>query len=119
MTGSSEVSFDKTHSGWVYKGRDKKGKPKFTKYTNQSLEYVKAYLDSKGIPYMSEPKASLLFIYKEIKPEDRYAPRYSYYYTTGRWGSDKRSKHYHSEGIEHFIETYYRSLDIPKEEKLS
>lgn len=107
----SEVTFDdsKKKNGWVYVGRKKNGKPKFRKFTNQSEDHVRSYLDSLGIAYIVYPKIKMFFIYKSKEPEDRYSPRYSYYYSTGQWGSDKRSKHYHSDGIEHFMGTYYKS----------
>jgi len=106
----AEVSFDKQDNGWRYAGRTKDGKPKFRKYTNQSLDHVKAYLDEAGIAYLVEPAATMMFIYREKQPKSRHSPRYSYYYTTGRWGGDQRSKHYHSEGIEHFMETYFTPI---------
>lgn len=109
----SEVTFDnsKKKDGWVYVGRKKNGQPKFRKFTNESEEFVKKYLDDKGIAYMVVPKVKLFFIYKDKEPNSRYASRYSYYYSTGQWGSDKRQKHYHSDGIEHFMDTYYRTTE--------
>ena len=109
----SEVTFDdsKKKDGWVYVGRKKNGKPKFRKFTNQTEEHVKKYLDDLGVDYIVYPKIKMFFIYKIKNPKDRYSPRYSYYYSTGQWGSDKRNKHYHSEGIEHFMSTYYRSAE--------
>lgn len=107
----SEVTFEEEENGWVYAGRNSKGEPKFKKPTNQTLEYVKEYLDNKGIAYVVHEKQSLMFIYKDKEPQTRYSKRYAYYYTTGRWGDDKRKKHYHSDGIEHFIETYYRTTE--------
>ena len=101
--------------GWVYVGRKSNGEPKFRKFTNQTLEYVKDYLDSKGIVYFVYEGQALFFIYKEKEPKSRYSARYSYYYTTGQWGSHKRKKHYHSDGIEHFIEKYYRTIEEDKE----
>jgi len=100
--------------GWTYVGRNSKGEPKFRKPTNQTLEFVKDYLDNKGLAYFVHENQSLLFIYKDKEPQSRYSSRYSYYYTTGKWGSDKRKKHYHSNGIEHFVETYYRSREQDK-----
>jgi hypothetical protein len=93
-------------NGWVYAGSDSKGKPKFRKYTGQTIEHVKEYLDNKGIAYYVHER--------DKEPSSRYSSRYSYYYTTGRWGSDKRKKHYHSDGIEHFMETYYRTAEEEK-----
>ena len=100
--------------GWVYVGRKANGEVKFRKYTEQSLEHVKSYLDLKGISYVVYEKPCLIFIYKEKDPVNEYRPRYSYYYTTGQWGDDKRRKHYHSDGIEHFISTYFKTLEEDK-----
>ena len=111
-----ELSTENTEKeGWVYVGRKSNGEPKFRKFTNQTMEYVKEYLDSKGIVYFVHEAQCLFFIYKEKEPKSRYSPRYSYYYTTGQWGGDKRRKHYHSDGIEHFIENYYRTVEQDKE----
>ena len=104
----SEVKFEK--SNWVYAGR-KKGKPKFKWQTNQTLEQVKAYLDSKGIDYLVHESTALIFIYRTAKPESEYAPRYAYYYTTGRWGDDTRRKHYQAKNIEDFVTRFYIPLE--------
>ena len=112
----SEVSFDTENNAWRYVGRTKSGKPKFRKYTDQSIEHVKEYLDGMGIAYLVDTRGFLIFIYREKEPKSRYSPRYSYYYTTGRWGSDKRNKHYHSDGIEHFMEKYFTPLGVQQDE---
>tara|TARA_R110002096_G_scaffold188608_3_gene368561 strand:+ start:229 stop:591 length:363 start_codon:yes stop_codon:yes gene_type:complete len=96
-------------SEWEYVGTNSKGKPKFRRYTNQTLQYVTDYLDNLGVSYLTKEEATLIFIYTEKDPESQYSQRYSYYYSTGRWGTDKRVKHYHSKGIEHFMETYYET----------
>lgn len=101
----------KSKKEWVYTGRKNNGKPKFRVYTNQTAEHVKEYLDKKGIAYVHHKRPKMFFIFKEKEPSSRYAPRYAYYYTTGMWGNDKRTKHYYSNGIEHFIETYYTTLE--------
>ena len=36
---------------WTYVGKNSKGEPKFKRYTEETLEFVKDYLDSKGIAY--------------------------------------------------------------------
>lgn len=111
----AEVDFNgDKERGWVYAGRRSNGEVRFKKYTNQTLEHVKGYLDERSIAYLVYPRQCLLFIYKEKEPASKYSPRYSYYYTTGRWGSDKRTKHYHSDGIEHFISKYYRTVEEDK-----
>ena len=111
----TEVKFEKDKKGWTYVGRTKQGKPKFRKYTGQSLEYVKEYLDNKGIAYLVHEKQALLFIYKDKEPTSSWSRRYSYYYTTGRWGKDRgEPKHFHSEGIENFIEDYFKTTEQEK-----
>ena len=112
----SEVTFKEDKNGWVYVGRYKNGKPKFRKYTNESEEYVRSRLDEAGIAYVVETKANMFFIYKDKEPKTRYSSRYSYYYTTGQWGSDKRKQHYHSDGIDNFIEKYYKTTEQDKKE---
>jgi len=107
----TEQTFDNEEKGYVYAGRDAKGKPKFKKYTNEDLEYVKKYLDDKSIAYFVHEQQKLIFIYKDKEPKNRYSSRYSYYYSTGKWGSDKRNKHYHSDGVDHFITTYYKTTE--------
>lgn len=107
----TEYNFNKDKKGWVYVGRKKNGQPKFRKFTHQTEEHVKQYLDDLGIAYMIVPRVKMFFIYKDKEPECRYSARYSYYYTTGQWGSDNRQKHYHSDGIEHFINTYYKTTE--------
>ena len=99
----------KKESEWVYAGTNSKGEPKFRRYTNQTLQHVTVYLDSLGVSYLVKESATLIFIYKEKEPKSQYSSRYAYYYSTGRWGTAKRSKHYHSEGIEHFMKTYYET----------
>ena len=108
-----DESFNKKQKkeGWSYVGKNSKGEPKFRRYIDQTLEDVKEYLDAKGIKYVVHEKIGLMFIYKDKEPKSRYSSRYAYYYTTGKWGSDKRTKHYHSDGIEHFIEKFYMTTE--------
>tara|TARA_R110000737_G_C14566175_1_gene483215 strand:- start:91 stop:465 length:375 start_codon:yes stop_codon:yes gene_type:complete len=108
----NEVVFNK-ESKWEYAGRNKNGKPRFRRPTNQTLAYVKKYLDKKGITYLVEESATMIFIYKDKDPKGRQYSKYAYYYTTGRWGDDSRKKHYHSAGIEDFINTYYKPNVYP------
>jgi len=112
---SEENTEDKTESNWVYVGYGKKTGPKFRRYTGETLEYIKDYLNNLGVPFRVENNGNLLFIYKESEPEGRFSPRYSYYPTTGRWGKDNRSKHYHSKGIEDFMTNYYETLEESEE----
>ena len=79
--------------GWVYVGRKKSGEAKFRKYTNQTLEHVTAYLDSKELTYFVHEDQCLIFIYKVKEPKKR---------------------HYHSDGIEHFVEKYYKTYEEEK-----
>ena len=107
----SNMTTEVKSEGWVYDGKTSKGESKFRRPTNQTLEHVTKYLDSKELAYFVHEQQALIFIYKEPNPTDRYSPRYAYYYTTGKWGNDKRKKHYHSNGIEHFVETYHRTKE--------
>ena len=112
----TEKTFEEERNkGWTYVGKNSKGESKFRKYTNETLEYVKDFLDKKEIAYFVREQQALIFIYKEKDPASMYSSRYAYYYTTGRWGSDKRRKHYHSDGIEHFMNTYYTTVEQDKE----
>jgi hypothetical protein len=113
----SEVTFDENKKGWVYVGRKKNGEPKFRKFTNETEEYVRSRLDEAGIAYVVEPRIKMFFIYKDKEPQDRYSSRYSYYYTTGKWGSDKRQRHYHSDGIDSFLGKFYKTTEQDKEER--
>lgn len=97
--------------GWKYTGRNAKGEAKYKKYTHQTLEHVKQYLDSLDICYRVCESAPIVFIYRDKEPKSVYSSRYSYYYTTGRWGNDRRNKHYHANSIEHFMQTYYTSSE--------
>ena len=111
----AEKTFEEErNNGWTYVGKNSKGEPKFRKYTNETLEYVKDFLDKKEIAYFVREQQALIFIYKEKDPASMYSSRYAYDYTTGRWGSDKRKKHYHSDGIEHFMSTYYTTVEQDK-----
>jgi|TARA_R110001592_G_scaffold173022_1_gene411678 hypothetical protein len=105
----------KNKLGWNYIGKNSKGEPKFRRYIDQTLEDVKKYLDAKGLQYLVHEDIACMFIYKDKEPESRYSSRYVYYYTTGRWGSDKRRKHYYSDGIKHFIEKFYMTTEQTKE----
>ena len=89
----SEYYFDRVNS---------KGETIFRRDTNESLEHVKNYLNSKNIEYEVKEQAHMIKVF--TKGRD-----YSYYYTTGRWAPYKKylggypKKHYHSKGIEDFI----------------
>ena len=98
-------------SNWKFKGI-KKGRKNFQWRTNQTLEHVKEYLDNKNINYIVHEKPKMLFIYRVSNPTSEYSERYSYYYTSGRWGDDTRTKHYSSKGIEDFIERFYKPSEI-------
>lgn len=102
---------------WKYVGYGKKTGPKFRRYTGETAEDVVAYLKKVGVSCRVENEGNLVFIYKEQEPSDRFSPRYSYYPTTGRWGDDTRSKHYHSNGIEDFMSKYYETLEETEEKR--
>ena len=93
---------------WKYVGRKRNGKPKFKCYTMEDLDFVKAFLDNKGITYYVHPKVKVVYIYKSKNPDHVKSPRFDYYYTTGVWRSGNASKAYQSKGIEDFIDRFYR-----------
>jgi hypothetical protein len=102
-------------SEWRYARRNSKGEVKFRKDTKQSAEHVMSVLDERDIEYVYIPSATMFFIYKKPKGENGYySPRYAYYYTTGKWGGSTRKKHYHSNGIEDFLERYYETYEQTK-----
>lgn len=96
-------------SGWQYNGRNARGEVKFKRYTHQSIEHVKQYLDALGIYYRVCDTTRIVFIYRDREPVSVYSSHYCYYYTTGRWAGVKNNKHYHSDSIEHFMQKYYRT----------
>lgn len=87
-------------SGYYFVRKNSKGEVILRRDTNESLDFVKEYLDSKGIPYIVKEKARMLWIGYEERA-------YSYYYTTGRWAAFSTRgmprKHYSSRGIEDFV----------------
>lgn len=85
---------------YKFNGKYADGSVSFRHDTEQSLEYVKDYLDLKNIKYDIEIMANMLWVYHESKT-------YYYYYTTGRWAryykGHRPDKHYRSKGIVDFI----------------
>ena len=62
----AEKTFEEErNNGWTYVGKNSKGEPKFRKYTNETLEYVKDFLDKKEIAYFVREQQALIFIYKD------------------------------------------------------
>jgi len=100
---------------WIFTGCNSKGKPKFSRLTNQTLEHVLEYLKKHDVAYLVYEGPRLIFIFQDKEPKNAHSKRYAYYYTTGRWGSDKRNKHYHSRGIEDFMKNYYLTTEQAKE----
>ena len=95
----------KVTSPWKYVRTNSKGEKIFRRDTNETLEDVEKYLDSKGISYESKPSGSMMYI--EIR-EDRH---FAYYPTTGRWSVYPfRRKHYRSNGIEDFLTRFAYSV---------
>ena len=90
-----------THN-WKFVRNNSKGEAVFRKDTNETLEFVEKYLQDNKIDYMVNMAASLLWITNQESKE------YVYYWTTGRWSPQRHSskKHYHSNGIEDFVEKY-------------
>ena len=92
---------------WKFARRNSKEEIVWRHNTDESLEYATDYLNKNNIKYEVKEKAYMLKIQYET---DSYA----YYYTTGRWspytiGSFPK-KHYHSKGIEDFINRFIRGI---------
>ncbi len=100
-------------SEWVYVGKKKDGTPKLRKKTNESAEYVADVLNSKNIAFEYRHSARMFKIYH---PENH--KQYQYFYTTGQWGQyyygKRPDKHYHSNGIDEFLDKYMLKPKEPK-----
>jgi hypothetical protein len=94
----------KVTSPWKYVRTNSKGEKIFRRDTNETLEDVEKYLDSKNIGYESKPSGSMMYI-EIIEGGDNGSDRhFAYYPTTGRWSVYPfRKKHYRSNGIEDFL----------------
>ena len=53
---------DKTESNWVYVGYGRKTGPKFRRYTGETLEYIKDYLNNLGVPFRVENNEAFIYI---------------------------------------------------------
>tara|TARA_R110001599_G_C11800152_1_gene614774 strand:+ start:46 stop:429 length:384 start_codon:yes stop_codon:yes gene_type:complete len=84
---------------WQYVRKNSKGEAVFRKDTEESLEFVMEYLNTKEIPFDVVYGASFMYI------ENRANRDYVYYWTTGRWSIKKRvyESHYYSDGIDDFV----------------
>ena len=84
---------------WKYDRTNSKGKVIYRHDTNQTLEQVINFLETKGLNYEIKIGANMLCIYTHKK-------KFYYYFTTGRWTSSgpRRTtyKHYRSKGIKDF-----------------
>lgn len=96
-------------NNWIFTGNKSDGSPRFKRPTGEKFTYVAKVLQERGISYLHRESICLVLIYKEPNLNGfEFAPRYGYYYTTGRWNSSGRiNGKYHSKGIEHFLDTYY------------
>ena len=97
---------------WTYARTNSKGEKIYRHDTNQTVEFVMDYLDSKGIEYELKQGGSMLWVYNNDKA-------YSYYYTTGRWSPYKRGSlpnmHFSSKGIMDFVERFLTKYDKKEE----
>lgn len=82
---------------WSYDRTNSKGEVIFRHDTEEDFEFVINFLKEKNIDYEVKIYANMLWIHYNDKT-------YSYYPTTGRWGTRNNHylKHYHSKGIEDF-----------------
>jgi hypothetical protein len=90
---------------WVYVGKKKDGTPKLRRPTNESVDYVADVLNERKIAFEYKPGAKMFRIYNP----NNYK-QYQYFYTTGQWGQyyygKRPDKHYHSNGINEFLDKY-------------
>jgi len=87
----------KEEYNWSYSKTNSKGEAVFRHDTEEDFNFVTDFLDKKNIEYENKLTSTMLWIYYNNKT-------YSYYPTTGRWGTRANHylKHYHSKGIEDF-----------------
>ena len=92
---------------WKFNRVNSQGETVWRHNTDESLEYATDYLNKNNIKYEVKEKARMLKIQSET---DSYA----YYYTTGRWSpyiiGRFPKKHYHSKGIEDFINRFIKGI---------
>ena len=90
-----------THD-WIYARTNSKGVAIFRKETGQTLSHCMDYLKANDVKYDVVESAKMLRVYSKANR------MYVYYWTTGRWSPRRHSskKHYHSNGIEDFVEKY-------------
>jgi hypothetical protein len=79
-------------------------------YTDEELQKVLTYLDSRGIYYERRDTARMLIIYH---PQKKWK-RYDYRWSTGRWSPlpNKLRKHYCSRGIEDFVNRFLKPEEL-------
>ena len=106
------MATDSLKSGYRFDRVNSKGEVIFRRDTNETLEYVEKYLNSKGIKYEVRKGAYMLWIKK-----DKW---YAYSYTTGRWHpyieNSYPKKHYRSNGIDDFITRFTKDSKIKQKE---
>ena len=102
------MATDSLKSGYRFDRVNSKGEVIFRRDTNETLEYVEKYLNSKGIEYEARKGAYMLWIKR-----DKW---YAYSYTTGRWHpyikNSYPKKHYRSNGIDDFITRFTKDRKI-------
>lgn len=115
MTHTKEKDYN-----WSYARTNSKGEVIFRHDTEEDFEFVINFLKEKNIDYEVKIYANMLWIHYNDKT-------YSYYPTTGRWGTRNNHylKHYHSKGIEDFytrflipVKDYTVNEDIESVEKV-
>src|SRR3990172_2161187 len=91
---------------WEFSHVSSKGEAKFKRFTEET---IKKFLNDKNIKFLVVESAHMIFIYIGNK-------KYQYFYTTGRWGVNKKglqNKYYSCCGIEDFFENFLK-YDIEK-----
>lgn len=99
---------EQANSDWEYTRKDTRGNPVLHKRTDETENDVKEFLDARNIKYRHTEGADFFEIYpEEASPRNRKGEPYMYTWEHGRWGI--RIPSYHSNGIQHFIDTYFQT----------
>jgi|DEB0MinimDraft_10_1074344.scaffolds.fasta_scaffold121703_2 hypothetical protein len=110
MTLKSAKEFPEQKSEFYFVRKNKNGEAVFRRDTNESVEHVAAVLNKNGIPFQYKEKGYCFVLYRA--DTRRY---YQYFHTTGRWGMYRQGgirpeKHYHSKGIQDFLDRFFSKL---------
>lgn len=87
---------------WSYDRTNSSGEKIFKHRTEENLSDIMDYLNNIGVEYSVVDQGGMLWIVNKV------GDLYSYYWTTGRWSSEKdnREKHYHAKGIKDLLDRF-------------